>query len=454
MALTGLDIYKLLPKTNCGDCGSPTCLAFAMKLAAKQASLDSCPHASEEAKAALGAAARPPIRLVTIGTGEGRVEIGNETVLFRHQETFYHQSGVAVRVREGDPDREEKLSGVKNLRFIRVGEEIAVDLVALEEESGDPEKYAAFVSRSREETGLPAVLISNSLPCLRAALERIGKSRPLICPTAPGEMEKFAALAAEFSCPLAAGGESVEDTASLAGRVAESGVEDLVLLVGTGNLARKLADLTVIRRQALRKQFRPLGYPAIAFTDFQVDPFSQALEAAVLTAKYAAIVVADLDRPEYLLPLLTARQNIYTDPQKPIQVEPKLYPVGTPDRNSPLLVTTNFSLTYFTVEGEIEASRIGAYLLVVDTEGTSVLTAWAADKFNAAAITRALQNSGAAELLDHKKMILPGYVAVLSGKVEEESGWTVEVGPREASGIPKFLKTVWRSDQSNSHPEY
>ncbi|MDP8237415.1 MAG: acetyl-CoA decarbonylase/synthase complex subunit gamma [Candidatus Erginobacter occultus] len=444
MALTGLDIYKLLPKTNCGDCGSPTCLAFAMKLASKQAELQSCPHASEEATAALGAASQPPIRLVTIGAGDNRVEIGNETVLFRHQETFYHQTALAVRVREDDPEREARLEKIAGLRFTRVGEEIAVDLAALEEESGDPEKFAAFALRAGELSGLPAVLISSSLPCLGAALEKIGKSRPLICPRSPEKIEDFAALAREHSCPLAVDGGSVEKTAELSLRAREAGAEDLVLLAGSGSLKEKLADLTVIRRQALRKQFRPLGYPTIAFTNPDADPEAQALEAAVLIAKYAGVVVTDLIRPEYILPLLTVRQNIYTDPQKPIQVEPKLYPVGTPDRNSPLLVTTNFSLTYFTVEGEIEASRIGAYLLVVDTEGTSVLTAWAADKFNAASISRALNDSGAADLLDHRNLILPGYVAVLSGKVEEESGWTVEVGPREASGIPKFLKTAYR----------
>ncbi len=444
MGLTGLDIYKLLPKTNCGDCGSPTCLAFAMKLASKQASLDSCPHASEEAKAALGAAARPPIRLVTIGDGEQRVETGNETVLFRHQETFYHQTGIAVRVREGDPERSARLDAVKTLRFTRVGEEIAVDLVALEEESGSPENFAEFAQLARERTGLAALLISDSLPCLRAALEKIGPSRPLLCPKDPSPIDEFASLAAEFSCPLAVGGSTVEETADLSERAEAAGAEDLLVKIGGDTLQEKLADLTAIRRQALRKQFHPLGYPAIAFTDFAAEPFSQTLEAAVLLAKYAAVLVIDLIRPEHILPLLTARQNIYTDPQKPIQVEPKLYPVGTPDRNSPLLVTTNFSLTYFTVEGEIEASRIGAYLLVVDTEGTSVLTAWAADKFNATSITQALNNSGADGLLDHKHLVLPGYVAVLSGKVEEESGWTVEVGPREASGIPKFLKTAYR----------
>ncbi len=445
MALTGLDIYKLLPKTNCGDCGSPTCLAFAMKLASKQVSLESCPHASEEAKQALGAASQPPINLVTIGAGENKIEIGNETVLFRHQETFHHPSALAIRIRENDPGQAQRIKEINALQFTRVGEEIAVDLIALEEESGDPEKYSDFAEKCWEKTGLPAILISDDRPCLKAGLEKIGESRPLICPKTPGEIEEFAALAVDFSCPLAVRGESVEEIAQSAEKARAAGAKDLVLIAGTGNLKQKLADLTVIRRQALRKQFRPLGHPTLAFTEPEGDPFSQTLEATVLIAKYTAIVVTDLSRPEYILPLLTTRQNIYTDPQKPIQVEPKLYPVGTPDRTSPLLVTTNFSLTYFTVEGEIEASRIGAYLLVVDTEGTSVLTAWAADKFNADTITRGLQDSGAAELLEHRKLILPGYVAVLSGKVEEESGWTVEVGPREASGIPKFLKTIWQA---------
>ncbi len=444
MALTGLEIYKLLPKTNCGDCGSPTCLAFAMKLASKQASLEGCPYASEEAEAALGAASRPPIRLVTIGTGENSVEIGNETVLFRHQETFHHQTALAVRVREDDPEREDRLEKISRLRFTRVGEEIAVDLAALEEESGDPEKFSAFAARARELTGLPAVLISRSRECLEAALEKIGETRPLLYPKRPEKIEDFAALAAKHSCPLAVGGATLEETAELSERARAAGAEDLVLAVGAGKLPGKLAELTVIRRQALNKQFAPLGYPALAAADYTAGPSAQALEAEVLIAKYAGVVITDLVRPEEILPLLTARQNIYTDPQKPIQVEPKLYPVGEPGRGSPLLVTTNFSLTYFTVEGEIEASRIGAYLLVVDTEGTSVLTAWAADKFNAAAITRALEGAAAGDLLDHRELVLPGYVAVLSGKVEDKSGWTVRVGPREASGIPKFLKAYGR----------
>jgi acetyl-CoA decarbonylase/synthase complex subunit gamma len=194
----------------------------------------------------------------------------------------------------------------------------------------------------------------------------------------------------------------------------------------------------------LKKNFRPLGYPTLACTSGKSE-FTDALEASVFVAKYVSVIITDLLKPEYILPILTVRQNIYTDPQKPIQVEPKIYPVGEPDKSSPVMVTTNFSLTYFTVEGEVEASRVPAYIAVVDTEGTSVLTAWAADKFNPKIITKALGDYKTAEIVDHKNLIIPGYVAVLSGKLEDESGWKILVGPREASGIPKYLKSTYKT---------
>jgi acetyl-CoA decarbonylase/synthase, CODH/ACS complex subunit gamma len=442
MALTGLDIYKLLPKTNCGDCGSPTCLAFAMKLAAKQISLDGCPHVSDEAKAEMGSASQPPIRLVTIGSGDAAMELGNETVLFRHEETFYHGTGLAVRLRENDPEAEKRLESINKLHFTRVGEDIFVNFLALIEESGDPDKYGLFAGHCGSRTHLAPILVSRNPVCLKAALEKIGEKKPLIHAAVQENIDEVAGMAKEYSCPLAVRGTTLEETAGLAERAKEIGVEDIILDTTPKSLREGLADQVIIRRQALNKQFRPLGYPTIAFTDPAADKMTQALEAAVLIAKYAGIVVTDLVEAEYIMPLLTTRQNIYTDPQKPIQVEPKLYEVGSPDRSSPLIVTTNFSLTYFTVEGEVEASRIPAYLLIVDTEGTSVLTAWAADKFNAETIAKAMNDCGVEDKLDHKKVILPGYVAVLSGKLEDESGWEVLVGPKEASGIPKFLKTV------------
>lgn len=443
MALTGLDIYKLLPKTNCGDCGFPTCLAFAMKLAAKQVLLDGCPHVTEEAKAEMGSASQPPIRLVTIGTGDTAIELGNETVLFRHEETFYHGTGLAIRLKENDPEAEQRLEAINKLHFTRVGEDLSVNLLALIEESGDPDKYGMFAGHYGSRTHLVPILVSRNPACLKAALEKIGGKQPLIYGADNNNLDEVAGLAKEYSCAMGVTGNGMEETAAIAARAKELGVEDLILDTAPGNLRDGLSDQVIIRRQALNKQFRPLGYPTIAFTSPGADKMTQALEASVLIAKYAGIVVTDLTEAEYIMPLLTTRQNIYTDPQKPIQVEPKLYEIGSPDRSSPLIVTTNFSLTYFTVEGEVEASRIPAYLLIVDTEGTSVLTAWAADKFNAETIAKAISACGVEEKLDHKKVILPGYVAVLSGKLEDESGWKVLVGPKEAAGIPKFLKTVW-----------
>lgn len=444
MALTGLDIYKLLPRTNCGDCGSPTCLAFAMKLAAKQVSLDECPHVSEEAKAEMGSASQPPIRLVKIGTGDDTFELGNETVLFRHEETFFHETGLAIRLNENDPDAEQRLVSMNRLHFTRVGEDIFVNFIALVESSADPDKYATFVEDYASRTHLIPILVSRKSNCLKSALEKIGEKKPLIYGADNENIEEVAKLAKEYSTPMVVSGNGIEETAALTVKAKKLGVEDLILDTSPENLRESVSDQVIIRRQALNRQFRPLGYPTIVCTSPGADKITQALEAAVLIAKYAGIVLIDPVEAEYILPLLTTRQNIYTDPQKPIQVEPKLYEIGSPGRSAPLIVTTNFSLTYFTVEGEVEASRIPAYLLIVDTEGTSVLTAWAADKFNAETITKAIIDSGVKDKLDHKKIILPGYVAVLSGKLEDESGWDVLVGPKEASGIPKFLKTICR----------
>ncbi len=441
MALTGLDIYKLLPKTNCGDCGLPTCLAFAMKLAAKQARLEKCPHVSPEAAEKLQQASRPPIELVTIGTGENRVELGNETVLFRHLQTFRHPTAIAVTVDENDPGGEERLRTVNSLRWERVGEEFGAEMIALVEKSGDPESFAGFAERTLGNTKLCPVMVSDSPDCLEAALKVCGDRRPLLYAAGADNFDRLVELAKRFDCPLAIRGRGTDETAELSERAAESGLRQLVLDTSPPDTAAAIQDQTRIRRFALDKLFRPFGYPTLVRLDGG-DPFSEALSAAALAAKYASILITGLTAREYLFPLLTARQNIFTDPQKPVQVEPGLYPVNDPGRDAPVLVTTNFSLTYFIVRGEIESSRIGAHLLVTDTEGTSVLTAWAADKLNPGVIARGLEDTGAAGKVDRRRLVLPGYVAVLSGKVEEETGWEVNVGPREASGITGYLKRL------------
>jgi acetyl-CoA decarbonylase/synthase complex subunit gamma len=445
MALTGLDIYKRLPKTNCKECGFPTCLAFAMKMAAKQVSLDKCPYVTEEAKAALESASRPPIQLVVIGTGDQEIKIGNETQLYRHEEKFHRPAAVAVRVSDtlDDAALAQRSEKIGCLAFERVGTQIKVNLVAVDNESGDAAKFANAAKLAAEKSGLACLLMSATAANLKRAAAALSGQRPLLYISDPAEAEAAAAVAKEESCPLAVRAERLEDFADLVPKLTAAGIEELVLDPGTRGIKATLEALTLIRRLAL-KGFRAVGYPALAFTA-DADPTMQVVEASTYIAKYAGVVVTDAVEPWQMLPVLTTRQDIYIDPQKPVAVEPKLYAVGEVGEKSPLLVTTNFSLSYYSVEGEVEASRVPAYILSVDTEGTSVLTAWASDKFNAETITQAMKKTGIEEKVSHRQVVIPGFVAVLSAGVEDESGWTVQIGPKEASGIPSYLKNQWKA---------
>ena len=445
MALTGLEIYKHLPKTNCKDCGVPTCLAFAMKMATKQVSLEKCPHVTDAGKAALESSSRPPIQLVTIGSGDAQVRIGNETQLYRHEEKFHRPTAIAVSISDTlDEDAiAQRAAAVGALVFERVGQRIKVDLVAVDNGSGDAARFQRAAQRATEKSGRPCVLISAKADNLRKAAAALNGQRPLLYISDPAQAEAAAQVAKQAGCPLAVRADGLEALADLTAKITAAGVEEIVLDPGTRGLRLALEALTKVRRLSL-KNFRPLGYPTIAFTT-SADPTMQAVEAASYVAKYAGVVVTEAIEKWQMLPILTTRQDIYTDPQKPVAVEPKLYAVGEVSDQSPLLVTTNFSLSYYSVEGEVEASRVPAYILAVDTEGTSVLTAWASDKFNADTINKALKTSVIEERLPHKKLVLPGFVAVLSAGVEDESGWSVEIGPKEASGIPSYLKKQWKN---------
>ncbi|HIE52766.1 MAG TPA: acetyl-CoA decarbonylase/synthase complex subunit gamma, partial [Armatimonadetes bacterium] len=408
----------------------------------KKASLDQCPYVSEEAKAALEGASAPPIRLVTIGRGENKLEIGNETVLFRHEETFYHPTGVAIEVADDltDEELETALERINGLRFERVGTTIEIDLVALRNTSGDPARFRQVVEKAVARSRYPLILMSERAEALASALEVAKDGKPLLYAANRDNYEAFAALAKENACPLAVCGGGLEELADLTQKITALGVQDLVLDPGSRELAQMLADFTKIRRAALRKTFRPLGYPTIAFAA-DGDPYQETMWAATFVAKYAGIVVMKGTEPWQILPVLTARYNIYTNPQKPIQVKPGVYEVGEANENSPVLVTTNFSLTYYTVEGDVEASRVPSYIVVVDTEGTSVLTAYASEKLTAEKVAEMLQQEGGVkDKVAHRKVIIPGLVAVMTAKLKEASGWDVIVGPRESSGIPKLLR--------------
>ncbi|MBI4319553.1 MAG: acetyl-CoA decarbonylase/synthase complex subunit gamma [Chloroflexi bacterium] len=451
MALSGLEIYKLLPKTNCKECGQPTCLAFAMKLATKAAELSACPYVSEESKMALESAGAPPIRLVAVGAGQKKLEVGNETVMYRHDKTFFHPPGLVIRVKDTQSADEiaATVQTVNDYGVERVGLQLTLNGIAIENTSGSAEAFAKCAELVKSKTDQPMVLISAEPAAIEAALNAAGATRPLVYAATKENWEAMAAAAKKHGCPLAIrDGDGLAGLANLAEQVTKAGVTDVVLDPDGKSLTDSLALMTQVRRMALRKNFRLLGYPMITFPSRGASsPEEEVIAAAQHITKYGGIVVLDNFDPSQIYPLMTLRQNIYTDPQKPIQVKPEIYPFGEPNEKSPLLITTNFSLTYFTVAGEVEASGVPTWLLIADSEGMSVLTAWAAGKFDAEKIAKAVKTSGIADKIGHRKLVLPGYVAGMSGEVEEElPGWKIAVGPREAVDISPYLKTVWKPD--------
>jgi acetyl-CoA decarbonylase/synthase complex subunit gamma len=456
MALSGLDIYKLLPASsknpaekahaNCKECGFPTCLAFAMKLAAKQTELSLCPYVNEESKARLSAAAAPPIRLITLSANGNKIEVGNETVLFRHEKTFYHPAGLLVRVPDTLSAAEVTAlaKAVADYKVDYVGMALHLDGLAIEATSGDSTTFGKAVAAARA-CNLPLVLVTEDPAVMAAGLANTAGITPLLCAATSANWEAMGRLAAQNKAPLVVRAETTAALAELTEKLAGAGVEDLVLDPAVRDFSGSLATLTQLRRLALKKNFRPVGYPTIAFPYLgESDPALEGLLAAQQIAKYAGIVVLSRFDPATIYPLLVLRANLFTDPQKPIQVEPGIYPINKPGPDAPVMVTTNFSITYFAVANEIESSGLPGWLLVADAEGMSVLTAWAAGKFDAEKIAKTVKGTAIAEKISHRKVVIPGHVAVLMGELEEElPGWEIKVGPREAVDLPQYLKTAW-----------
>jgi acetyl-CoA decarbonylase/synthase complex subunit gamma len=443
--LTGIQIYKLLPKTNCGECNFPTCMAFAMQVASKKVALEACPYASEEAKRELAESAAPPMRTLTIGAGPGAVQIGGETVLFRHEEKFHRPTALGIRIRDHE-DIAAQIDSINRLKFVRSGKPVRVELIALEQ-AGASSSFVAAAKLIREKTELPAVLMSADPAALEGALQVLADRRPLIYAADKGNHQQLAQLGAKYKVPLAVKGENLEELADLTGKLRQNGVEDLVLAPAAKNAAEALTCLTQLRRLALEKSFRPLGYPVLMQTTAQ-DAVQETLQAAMYVCKYASIVIMGGKEAWQILPVLTARFNIYTDPQVPNAVDAKVYKVGEPGPDSPVIVTTNFALTYFTVEGEVENSKVPAYITTVETNGLGVLNSYADDKLTGITIAKALKATDVMSQVHHKKVIIPGLVAVLKGELEDESGCEVIVGPEEAAGIPNFLRTEWKAQAS------
>lgn len=448
MALSGIEIYKLLPQTNCQDCDYPTCLAFAMKLASKQADLDDCPHVSDEAREKLAESAAPPIRLVTLSADGREVESGNEIVLFRHEKRFYNPTGLFIRVYDDEPldAIKEEVEAAMSYTVEYVGMDLGLDGIAVHA-TGDADAFAEAVEAVLETAQVPLILIAEEPKVMAKGLEAAEGTRPLVYGATPDNWEPFADLAAEHDVPMAIRAETMSGLAELTPKIKEAGVEEIVLDPGVRDLQSSLALNTLLRRMAIDETFRPLGYPLINFPSECADEEAMVTVAASQAiAKYGGFVVLDRFSPATAYPLLVLRANIYTDPQEPIQVEPGLYEINEPDADSPLMVTTNFSITYFSVANEVDGSGVPSWLLVADAEGMSVLTAWAAGEFDAERIAKGVRSTNAAQKVEHHKLIIPGHVAVLLGELEEElPDWEILVGPREAVDLTGYLK-LWSAE--------
>jgi acetyl-CoA decarbonylase/synthase complex subunit gamma len=413
-----------------------------MKLAAGKADADTCPYLDDATKELLRGATRPPIQLVKLGVGERSVPVGDEIVLFRHEKSFYHPPGILFSVSDLW-EKERIVAAAERVMaevFPRVGENLRFNGLAIRNESRNPDAFGKAVLAVEEVAEFPEVLISESAEALSAGLAHCGNYRPVIHAATMENHQRVAPLAKHFGCPLVVRATDLGDLVKLAKACTDLGVRDLVLDPAPATLGEFLIRSTDIRKRAIDRTDPDLGHPAyLDATAFVPE------EAAIVTGilKYAGVIVTSVLPPGTARMALTLRQNIYTDPQKPIQMTPGLYRVGEPGSASPVLATVNFSLTYFTLLGYLEASRIPCHLLIVDTEGFSVLTAVAAGKLSERLVKESLERFQVAGQVKHRILIIPGYAAPLSGRIEEVTGWKVLVGPRDAADIGEFLEKEW-----------
>ena len=467
--LSPIDVYKLLPKTNCKECGEENCMAFATKVVNREIAVEKCPPLLtkdyEKAYKQLKEMLKPAIKEVIVGTGERAVKIGGKLVMYRHEFTYFNSTAIAIDVTD-EMDEEEILDRIKrteNFSFEYIGQKLKLDMIAIRSTSNDPEKFKATVEKVAENTSLPLILCSLNSKVLEAGLSAISKSKPLLYAATKENWKEMAELALAYQCPLTVfAPNNLKLLKSLTKTMLEYGVEDLVLDPGTflsEGLADTLNNFVMIRRAACKMGeellgFPLMGVPMVAWMEKgeapeEIAKWREAYLAAMLIVRYADILILHNVDGWALLPPVILRQNIYTDPRKPVAVEPGLKVFGTPDENSPVMFTTNFALTYYTVASDIENAKINTYLLVVDTEGIAVDSAVAGRKLTAEKVAEAIKTSGIENKVKHRKIIIPGKAARLSGEIEELSGWQVLVGPRDSSDIQKFLQEKWTTSQNS-----
>ena len=425
MALNGIQIFKLTPKKNCKECGCPTCMAFSMKVAQGAMKIEQCPHMSEDALASLSEATAPPMKTIKVGAGAEELTLGGETVLFRHEKTFVNKSRYAVELCTcmDDATVEAKLAEIPKVDYDRIGERMYTELVYVNcDADADADKYVALVQKAAG-LGRTLVLGCTDVEIAKAAVEVCKDSTPVLNGANASNYEAMNAVATALE---------------------KLGNKNLVLDVTGADVKETFGNAVQVRRAALKDQDRTFGYPSIvnlakiAGGDYHL----QAALAAVFTMKYGSIIVMERMTYAEALPLYGLRQNVFTDPQKPMRVEPGIYPMNGADENSLVVTTVDFALTYFLVTGELERSGVPLNLVINDAGGLSVLTSWAAGKFSGNSIS-AFFKENVEPKVKSRRLVIPGKVAVLKGDLEAKlPGWEIIVGPREAVQLVKFLKDL------------
>jgi acetyl-CoA decarbonylase/synthase complex subunit gamma len=462
--LSPIDVYKLLPKTNCKECGEENCMAFATKIVNREVNIDQCPPLlkKENAKAysQLKEMLKPPVKEVVVGEGEKSVKLGGKLVMYRHEFTYSNPTAIAIDVTD-EMSEEELLNRIKHTEqfsYEYIGYTLKLNMIAVRSTSGEPEKFKAAVKKVVESTDLPLILCTLNVNVAEAGLMVAPKAKPLLYAATMDNWKDMAELSLMYNCPLVVSAPNDLDMlVSLAKTLLAYGVEDLVLDPGTftnEGLADTLNNFTMLRRAACKAGeelagFPLMGVPMVAWMDKgeaadEVVKWREAYSAAMLIVRYADVLVMHGADGWTLLPNAVLRQNIYTDPRKPVAVEPGLKEFGTPNENSPVLFTTNFALTYYTVASDIENSKTSAYLIVVETEGSAVDSGVAGRKLTAEKVADAIKETAIENKVKHRKIIIPGKASRISGEIEELSGWKVQVGPRDSSEIPKYIIDKWQ----------
>lgn len=461
--LSPIDVYVLLPKTNCKLCAEENCMAFATKIVNRVVGLELCPPLLEKQYASnlvkLQEMLRPPVKEITLGTGERAVKIGGKLVMYRHQFAYFNPTVIAIDISDeaSNEEIEQRTNKVESLFYDYIGQRLKLDMVALRCTSNDAKRFGAAAKKVSEQTQLPIMLCSLNPDVLEAALVVMGKARPLIYAATFDNWKEMAELAIMYQCPITVSAPGdLNMLTSLSATLLEYGVEDLVLDPGTfpgEGIGQTLDNFTMLRRAACEEENKALAFPLIgtpisAWSQKGKTPevvnWEEACLMSMLISRYADLVVVHSLEGWSILPNLVLRQNLYTDPRKPVSVDSALKTFGNPDQTSPLLCTTNFALTYYTVASDIEAAGISCHLLVIDTEGISVESAVAGRKLTADKVADAVKTFKVSEEVNHKTLIIPGRAARLSGEIEEATGWKVLVGPMDSSGIPKFLQEKWK----------